>query len=279
MKIAIYQCEGRPGRTEDNLAMLRRSALEAAGQGAQLLICSEMFLTGYNIGDTVFELAETANGSSMQEVAEIAREANIAVLYGYPERFEDVVYNSALLLDRKGTPLANYRKTHLYGPEECRLFQTGDYFITAELKGLKIGILICYDLEFPEAVRALALAGAELIAVPTALMEPYCRVAQLVVPTRAYENQVFVAYANRCGHEADLNYCGLSCIVGPDGQDRVRAGTVEGLFVAEINVADMIASRGKNPYLSDLRSEFYRKTVRTGTRGSYPPPLNERKPD
>jgi predicted amidohydrolase len=175
-------------------------------------------------------LAETADGSAAQKVSEIAREANIALLYGYPERFEEVVYNSALLLDHNGTPLANYRKTHLYGPEEHRLFQTGDYFVIAELKGLKIGILICYDLEFPEAVRALALAGAELVAVPTALMEPYCRVAQLLVPARAYENQVFVAYANRCGHEADLNYCGLSCIVGPDGKDRVRAGTEGGLF-------------------------------------------------
>lgn len=279
MKIAIYQCEGKPTRTQDNLAMLRRTALEAAEQGVQLLICSEMFLTGYNIGDAVFELAETADGSSMQKVAKIAREANIALLYGYPERFEEVVYNSALLLDRNGAPLANYRKTHLYGPEERRLFQTGDYFVIAELEGLKIGILICYDLEFPEAVRALALAGAEFITVPTALMVPYCRVAQLVVPARAYENQVFVAYANRCGQEADLNYCGLSCIVGPDGKDRLRAGTVEGLFVAEIDVADMIASRRKNPYLSDLRSELYQKTVRTGTRGSQTPPLNERKPD
>ena len=278
MKIAIYQCEGKPACPEDNLKILRRSAQEAAGQGAQLLICSEMFLSGYNIGDTVFELAETADGSSMQKVAEIAREANIALLYGYPERFEEVVYNSALLLDHNGIPLANYRKTHLYGPEEHRLFQTGDYFVIADLEGLQVGILICYDLEFPEAVRALALAGAELIAVPTALMAPYCGVAQWVVPTRAYENQVFVAYANRCGHEADLHYCGLSCIVGPDGKDHARAGTAEGLLVAEINVAEMIASRRKNPYLSDLRSELYHKTVRKRTSGSHAPSLNDRKP-
>jgi predicted amidohydrolase len=268
MKIAIYQCEGKPTCTKDNLEMLRRSAREAAEQGAQLLICSEMFLSGYNIGDTVFELAEAADGSSMQKAAQIAREANIALLYGYPERFEEVAYNSAILIDRNGTMLANYRKTHLYGQQENRLFQPGDYLVIVELEGVKVGLLICYDVEFPEAVRALALAGAELIAVPTALMEPYCRVAQLVVPTRAYENQVFIAYANRCGHEADLNYCGLSCIVGPDGKDLVRAGTIEGLFVAEINVADIMASRGKNPYLTDLRADLYQKPVKNRTRGS-----------
>ena len=268
MKIAIYQGEGKPAQMKDNLEILRRSAREAADQGAQLLICSEMFLSGYNIGDTVFELAETANGSSMQKAAEIAREANIAVLYGYPERFKEVVYNSALLLDRNGTPLANYRKTHLYGQEENRLFKPGDSFVLTKLAGVKIGILICYDLEFPEAVRTLALAGAELIAVPTALMQPYCRVAQLVVPTRAYENQVFVAYANRCGHEANLNYCGLSCIVSPDGKDLVRAGTIEGLFVAEINAADIMASREQNPYLTDLRADLYQKPVKSRIHGS-----------
>ena len=118
MKIAIYQCEGKPARTEDNLEILRQSAREAAGQEAQLLICSEMFLTGYNIGDKVFELAETANGPSKQKAAEIAREENIALLYGYPERIGTVVSNSAILIDHNGTMLANYRKTHLYGQQE-----------------------------------------------------------------------------------------------------------------------------------------------------------------
>jgi predicted amidohydrolase len=268
MKIAIYQGEGKPTHMKDNLEILRRSAREAAEQEAQLLICSEMFLTGYNIGDMVFELAEAVDGPSMQKAAQIAREANIALLYGYPERSETVVFNSSILLDRNGTMLANYRKTHLYGQQENRLFQPGDYLAIVELEGVKVGLLICYDVEFPEAVRALALAGAELIAVPTALMEPYCRVAQLVVPTRAYENQVFVAYANRCGHEADLNYCGLSCIVSPNGKDLVRAGTKEGLFVAEINVADIMASREKHPYLNDLRVDLYQKPAKHKAHGS-----------
>lgn len=279
MKIAIYQGEGKAARPEDNLEILYRSALDAAGQGAQLLICSEMFLTGYNIGNQVFELAETVEGPSMQKAAQIAREANIALLYGYPERSETVVFNSAMLIDHNGNRLANYRKTHLYGQGETRLFQPGDYLIIAELEGVKVGLLICYDIEFPEAVRALALAGAELIAVPTALMEPHCWIAQLVVPARAVENQVFVAYANRCGHEADLNYCGLSCIVGPDGIDRVRAGSAERLCVADINPADISTSREKFPYLSDLRSELYLNPVRKAARVSEQASSNESQPD
>ncbi len=257
MKIAIYQCEGLPGSKEDNLKLLRKAALSAAEQGAQLLICSEMFLSGYNIGDAVFELAEPVDGPAFQSAAAIAREAGIALLYGYPERDEDLVYNSAILIDRNGVNLSNYRKTHLYGPEENRLFQKGNELVITELEGVKLGILICYDVEFPEAVRTLALAGASLVVVPTAIMQPFCRTCQLLVPARAYENQIFVAYANRCGKEGELIYCGLSCIVGPDGKDRLRAGVDEELLVAEIDISDISISRQVNPYLTDLRPDLY----------------------
>lgn len=259
MKVAIYQCEGVPESKAENLKILRRTAISAAKQGARVLICSEMFLTGYNIGDAVFDLAEPADGPASQKAAAIARETGIALLYGYPERDEDRVYNSAILIDRNGKTLASCRKTHLYGPEENRLFYRGDAFSVTELDGMKIGILICYDVEFPEAARELALAGAAIIAVPTAIMEPYCLVARLLVPARAYENQVFVAYANRCGREGNLNYCGLSCIVGPDGKDRVRAGIDPGLFVADIDKSDIVTSRKINPYLADRRPELYKK--------------------
>jgi predicted amidohydrolase len=257
MKIAIYQCEGVPGSKEENLKLLKRAARSAAEQGVRLLICSEMFLSGYNIGDKVFELAEPADGPAFQSSATIAREAELALLYGYPERDAAHVYNSAILIDRNGTNLANYRKTHLYGPEESRLFQKGDKFVLADLEGVRIGILICYDVEFPEAVRTLALAGANLVAVPTATMQPFCSTCRLLVPARAYENQLFVAYANRCGKEGELIYCGLSCIVGPDGKDRTRAGVDGEMLVADINLADIDTSRQVNPYLTDLRPELY----------------------
>ena len=257
MKIAIYQCEGISGSKSENLQLLRKAALSAEEQGAQLLICSEMFLTGYNIGDAVFELAEPADGPAFQCAVQISREADIALLYGYPERDGDHVYNSAILIDRKGTNLANYRKTHLYGPEENRLFQKGDGFVITELEGVKVGVLICYDVEFPEAVRTLALAGATLVAVPTAIMQPFCSTCQLLVPARAYENQIFVAYANRSGKEGNLTYCGLSCIVGPDGKDRARAGVDDEMLVAEIDMSDIDISREVNPYLTDLRPELY----------------------
>jgi len=223
VKLSVYQEKSTAGDVPGALELLRRRALAAAEAGASLAILPEMFLTGYNIGDAVFKLAEPVDGPSAGKAADIARTAGVALLYGYPERDGDTVYNSALLIGRDGAPLANYRKTHLYGSEEKRLFAPGDSLMLAELDGLKIGILICYDVEFPEAVRALA--GAELIAVPTALIRPFDIVARTLVPARPSENQVYVAYAGMCRSEAGLGYCGLSCIVGPDGQDPARAGT------------------------------------------------------
>jgi len=262
MKVGIYQCEGVPGSKGKNLAILQRAARGAAEQGAGLIMFPEMFLTGYNIGDTVFNLAESSTGPSAEKAAEIARKTGIALLYGYPERSQEGIYNSALLIDAQGKMLANCRKTHLYGDQENRCFQPGDELVLAELEGLKIGFLICYDVEFPEAARMLAVAGAELIAVPTALMEPYCRTARILVPARALENQVFVAYVNRCGAEGDLDYCGLSCVAGPDGKDVVRAGRTEELLVADIDVSAITAAKGEYPYLGDLRPDLYATRVK-----------------
>jgi 5-aminopentanamidase len=263
MKIAAYQGQGVKGEVPAALNLIGRTATAAAMQGAGLVIFPEMFLTGYNIGDAVLSLAEPADGPSAAEAGKIARQAGVALLYGYPEREGDRVYNAALLIDKTGRVAANYRKTHLYGSEEKRLFAPGDDLVVAELDGLKAGILICYDVEFPEAVRALALAGAELIAVPTALIEPFDIVARTLVPARAFENQVYVAYAGLCGREGSLGYCGLSCIAGPDGRDLARAGADPCVLFAEVDPSAISKGRQANPYLCDRRSEIYAAPVKT----------------
>ncbi|MBI5580417.1 MAG: carbon-nitrogen hydrolase family protein [Deltaproteobacteria bacterium] len=257
MRIAISQTQSQQGHIEGSLAVMCQTADAASAQGAGLVIFPEMFLTGYNVGAAVFKLAEPAAGPSSQKAAAIARKAGVALLYGYPERDGDTVYNSALLIDRNGRPLANYRKAHLYGGEEKKLFVPGDRLVTAELDDLKVGFLICYDVEFPEAVQTLALAGAHLIAVPTALMEPFGLVARTVVPARAYESQVYVACANLCGKEGNIAYCGLSGIVGPDGHELARAGKNEELLIADIEPATVAAVRANNPILAERRPELY----------------------
>ena len=251
MRIALWQTGSA------DLDMLRERALEAAGAGARLLVVPEAFTSGYAVPG-VAELAQPADGPWSEAVAATAAEAGLAILYGHPERDGDVVFNSASLVDRDGRVLARHRKSHLYGDVDRATYTPGDGRpALAELDGLRVGLLICYDVEFPEAVRSLALSGSDLVVVPTALMRPYEVVTRTVVPARAYENQVFLAYANRCGSEGPLTYCGESCVVGPDGSDLARAGSGDELLLAEIDPARLAASRAVNTHLGDRRPELY----------------------
>jgi predicted amidohydrolase len=260
MRIAIYQGPAAAGTVARNLDLLEANAAQAAGRGARLMICPEMFLSGYNIGpEQASRLAESAEGASLTRVAALARATGIALLLGYPERGGDgAIYNAAGLIGRDGRSLANYRKCHLFGDLDRGMFRAGESPpAVIELDGIRVGLLICYDVEFPESVRLLALAGADLVAVPTALMDPFEVVLRTIVPARAVENQVFLAYANRCGREGDLRYCGQSCVVGPDGADLARAGRGEALVFADLDLDRLRAARRLNPYLSDRRPELY----------------------
>lgn len=258
MKLALYQGPGVSGEPAANRAIMTRVAGECAGRGCDLVVFPELFASGYNIGDRTFEAAEPADGPTAEALAAAARAGRITILAGYPERDGDRVYNAAMLIGPDGALLANARKTHLFGPAEQRLFSAGAGLTLTRLGSMRIGILICYDVEFPETVRALALAGAELVAVPTALMRPYERVCDQMVPVRALESQVFVAYANRCGSEGELEYCGGSAIIAPDGSELARAGAGETLLSAEVDPGVLADSRSGYPYLADRRPELYR---------------------
>ncbi|MFH8801498.1 carbon-nitrogen hydrolase family protein [Streptomyces sp. NPDC017936] len=258
MRTALLQSSGRPGSVAENLKVLDEAAGRAAAAGAGLLVAPEMFLTGYAIGDDIARLAETADGDSADAVAEIASRHGLAVAYGYPERSREAVFNSAQLISADGARLANYRKTHLFGCFERDHFTPGDQpVVQAELGGLTVGLMICYDVEFPENVRVHALAGTDLLVVPTAQMHPFQFVAESVIPVRAFENQMYVAYVNRVGAEGEFEFVGLSTLAGPDGIARARAGRGEELVLADADPAFLAGSREANPYLRDRRPGLY----------------------
>ncbi|UNO38957.1 carbon-nitrogen hydrolase family protein [Streptomyces sp. MST-110588] len=263
LRTALLQSSGRPGDVAANLCTLRDTAREAASAGAGLLVCPELFLTGYAIGGDLHRLAEPADGDSAREVARIAAEYGIAILYGYPERAGALVHNSAQLIGPDGTRPANHRKTHLFGCFEHEWFTPGEVPVTqAELGGLRIGVMICYEVEFPELVRAHALAGTDLLLVPTAQMHPFQFVAESLVPVRAFESQMYIAYVNRVGQEGELEFVGLSCLAGPDGVVRARAGRGEQLVYAEADAEFLKRSRADNPYLHDRLPGLYGSLVR-----------------
>ncbi|MBW1604665.1 carbon-nitrogen hydrolase family protein [Streptomyces sp. JJ66] len=260
LRIALYQGPGGVPTPPQALDAFAHAARRAADAGARLLVTPELSLTGYALDPAVLaERAEAADGPAAHAVGKIAAEYGVAVHYGYPERSEDgAVHNSAQLIGPDGTPLANYRKTHLYGDFERARFRPGDQpVVQADLDGVRVGLLVCYDIEFPEPVRAHALAGTELLLAPTALMRPYEIVPRQVVPVRAWENQLYLAYVNRHGREGDFDFAGMSCLVAPDGTVRARAGSGEDLVLADVEHAALAACRAENTYLTDRRPELY----------------------
>ena len=259
LRLALWQCTQQSADVKGNLARLRKAALEAAAAGAQVLVCPEMFLTGYNIGAAEAErLAEPADGPSARVIALLALETGLAIVWGFPERGPSgAVYNAVQATGPQGESLGLYRKTHLYGALDRAMFSAsnGDVPVIS-LLGWKIGLLICYDLEFPEAVRQCALRGANLVLVPTANMKGFEVVQRVLVPARACENQLYVAYANCCGHEAEIEYSGLSCVAAPDGTVTAQAGGGAGLLLATVSRRHV--GFDFNRYLADRRPDVYR---------------------
>lgn len=265
MRIAIYQCPPLPLDIDANLARLASQAKAASGQGAQLLVCPEMFLTGYNIGRQAVErLAEPADGPAAEQVAAIARHSGLAIAYGYPERGADgLLYNAAQVIDASGKRLANYRKTHLFGELDKSMFSAGDaHCPVVELQGWRLGLLICYDVEFPETARHLALAGADLIVVPTANMAPFDFVCDVTVRARAFENQCYLVYANYCGSEGEIHYCGLSSLNGPDGSRSLLGGQDEALLISEVQRSHIDQAKGLSHYAADRRPALYEQLAK-----------------
>ncbi|GAB3699438.1 carbon-nitrogen hydrolase family protein [Nocardiopsis oceani] len=258
LRVALDQGTGRSGDTADALDRLRDRARVAAAHGAALLVSPEMSLTGYNIGPEVDRLAEPADGPLFDAVSRIAADTGLAIVYGFAERADGNVYNAVQLVDATGSSQALYRKAHLYGGLDRDLFSPGsELVVQADIGGHRLGFLICYDVEFPEAVRAHALAGTTFLVVPTALMGPNTSVATLLAPARAMENQIHLAYVNRCDTEGDLDYVGLSALVGPDGTELLRAGPTEALLVGDVDPAAAEETRSELSYLGDRRPDLY----------------------
>ncbi|WP_018504768.1 carbon-nitrogen hydrolase family protein [Parafrankia discariae] len=272
MRVACWQAGQRPAE-RGLVARLRDAAAKAAGEGADLLVTPELSAVGYHLGRArTTDLAEPADGPLRETMSRLAASAGLAVVYGWPEAAGGGVYNAVQLIDAHGEVAAHYRKTHLYGDFDTATFLPGDRpVVQARVGGVTVGLLICYDVEFPEIVRAHALRGTELLAVPTALSRPWELVARTLVAARAFESQLFIAYTNWVGTAPD-GYCGLSRVVGPDGlviaaSEPAPAATPpttgdgkadgEALLVADVDPAALAAARRLTPYLGDRRPELY----------------------
>ncbi|MFK7862437.1 MAG: carbon-nitrogen hydrolase family protein [Granulosicoccus sp.] len=258
LRLAVAQHVPTPNAVEQSLQRIDNLATQAS-DSADLLLLPEASLTGYNVSLDIARLVAVSRSSDCTETIQtICQRANMAIAYGYIERDGETLFNAVHVIDASGNSVAHYRKCHLWGELDQRLFTAGNSLSPVfTLHGWQLGLLICYDVEFPEAVRHLTLQGAQVIIAPTALMQPWTFVAEHMSRVRAAENQVYFAYANYCGSENDIDYVGLSCIVAPDGDDMARAGSHPELLQATLTRAAISDIRALVPYHVDRRPELY----------------------
>src|SRR3712207_4675431 len=168
LNVVLAQLNPRLRQTEANLETMGK--IVAEHPGADLVVFPELFLNGYTTTG-LRDLAAHPEGPEVGRVADLARENSAAVIFGAPERFGGGYANSALYVSGEGRLAGTYRKTHLFGAERDA-FVPGGELLVVDAGGYKVGLMICFDVEFPEVARSLARAGADLLVTVSANMEP-----------------------------------------------------------------------------------------------------------
>jgi predicted amidohydrolase len=229
----------------------------AAARGARLVVFPEMFLTGYMVSNQLPEMALDVSGGELGEVRATAAQLRLVTVVGLPEIMTDgPPYNSACVIDADGSVAGVHRKVHMF-QGDAEVFTPGAGFTAFRTAIGRLGVAICYDIEFPESARELVLGGADLIVVPTANMEPYDEVQDFIVRSRAWENGVNIVLANQSGQDAFFTYFGGSSVVDGWGNVLARAGREHGLITANVNMGSPPAHRAR--YLSRRQPGAYRR--------------------
>ncbi len=239
MRVAVAQIEPKLAEKERNLDLCLARLEEAAAQGAELLVLPECAIPGYvyESADEALPYAEEIPGPSTAALEDACRRLDAHVVCGLLERDGDALHNAAVLVGPDGL-VGSYRKSHLPFLGVDRYVRPGDELPVFDTPIGRIGLEICYDLRFPEVTRSLALAGAEIVCLPTNWPMAAAANAELLAPARAFENRIFLLVANRIGRERTAEFCGRSQIVAPDGTRLAETdATSEALLVAEIDVA------------------------------------------
>jgi predicted amidohydrolase len=235
-RIAVVQTDPGLGSIKKNLdrmeALIRSTT-------ADLLVFPECAVTGYGFStkDDAWNVAETIPGPSSERIAVVAKERGSYVVYGCLERCENALFNTAVLMGPEGL-VGIYRKMHLPFMGADRFATPGDLgFPVFETPIGRLGLLICFDLSFPEAARSLKLGGAQILVVPTNWPAP-AEVSCLMSPTvRAHENHLFVVTANRVGEEAGFRFRGESRICNTLGTVLAVASNQPGVITADVEPA------------------------------------------
>lgn len=264
MNISIAQIDCEVGETRINHNTIIENIQETAEDGSDLIVLPEMADTGYEM-KAIQDCAERWEETYQPDktfVRELRRQAiihKIAIICGLAERDGDNIYNSVVAIDKEGHILGKYRKAHLFSlAGEDKVLTAGNEFVVVPIEDANIGLMICYDMRFPEMSRKLVDMGADILVIVSAFPFPRLRHWEALTVSRAIENQVYVVAANRIGTDKDLTFCGSSCIIDPDGVRLVMASEgMRALVTVNIDLEYVNKSRSRMDILSDRRQDLY----------------------
>ena len=283
MAIRVAACQFDPhlGEVEYNLAQIERWVTDAARAGAALAVAPECAVTGYAFEslDEARAVARRADVVAEDRLADLSARLGVAIIAGSLQAEGDDVYNAAHILSPDGRR-ARYRKTHLPYLGVDRFATLGaDPPGVIELAGMRVGVLICYDLRFPEAARICALEGADLIALPTNWPQGVSFHPNLFAPARANENHCYVLACDRVGTERGTTFIGRSVLCDYDGHSvAVASDTNEELLLGEVDPAAARQTQvrfrpGEHEWdsIGDRRPGLYGRLMQPGVDRLHPP--------
>ena len=237
MRVAGIQFAPEFEQVEANVSTVVDMLATLAARGVRLAVFPEAFLTGYCFGsaEQAAKVAISSSGEEIKSIASAAQLNDIYVIVGYAEKEGDELFNSAIVVGPQGV-IGNYRKTHLPFLGLDRFVTPGTDLPLFEIDEAKVGVAICYDVRVPEVSRCYALAGADIICIPTNWPESAEASSDIVCPTRAMENHVFVIAVDRVGTENGFEFIGRSKIIDPKGKVIASADhRDEAVIVADID--------------------------------------------
>jgi omega-amidase len=260
LKLALIQMDIVIGDPEANFAKAERMLAEAVSADVKpdLIMMPEMWNTGYAL-DRIHELADVGGVRTCERLSAFAQEHGVMLIGGsIAEKRESGVYNTIHAFGRSGEELGSYDKIHLFRlMDEEKHLQPGIHTGALDLNGISTGMMICYDIRFPELFRKLALNGAKAVFVPAEWPNPRLHHWRTLLQARAIENQMYVVACNRCGQSGDTEFFGHSMVVDPWGEVIAESDDQEGILTAEIDFALVDQVRARIPIFEDRRPTLY----------------------
>lgn len=256
IRAGVIQFDIKLGDVDANLKKAKYHIRRLAGQGIQIMVLPEMWSTGF-VDQDLDRLSETTPGI-LDVMSRLAKEAKTIIIGSLPEKVERKIFNTAYLIDEKGIISATYQKIHLFSRTgEDRWFHGGRRGFVCPTSAGPVGLLICYDLRFPELCRSFTLQGAKILVVMAQWPDARANHWKTLLVARAIENQVFVVAANRCGQDHHLIYAGHSRIVSPSGEILARASKRAASITAALNFSLLDQFRETIPCLKERVPEAY----------------------